>query len=310
MLGLCLIAALGVAAITAAGASALPEFGKCEVSPTHEGKYTDKACVKKAKAVGGKFTGEFEWHTSITFKENVRDFSNGTGEATPSTLTSIFNECRPSEEKLAKCREGETEERFGPIKVECEGIFDQGEFSTKSAKEVRNIHTTFTGCKALGVPCTNTGVAGTVETNLLKGTVGYIKKAAPKEVGVSIMPQSGKEFAKFTCGAEIQIQVGEAVEKEGPAYPTKGGGDSVIGVVTPLNEMVSSFKQAFTANEETSENIPSKLEGKPLDVLENFFTNLGAIGHGSKWSPAGETVTVNNSCKGCKGEEGVGELKA
>jgi hypothetical protein len=74
--------------------------------------------------------------------------------------------------------------------------------------------------------------------------------------------------------------------------------------------MTTVLTQAFTTNEETSENIPSKFEGKPIQVLEDFFSNLTVPGEGSKWSPAGETVTAHNSCDACKGEEGVGEIKA
>jgi hypothetical protein len=148
-----------------------------------------------------------------------------------------------------------------------------------------------------------------IETNILRGVLGYIKKAAPKEVGIDIKPQSGKEFAKFGC-AVLQIVVGEATGAEGPAYPPTGGGDGVIGVATPLDEMTSVLTQAFTANEEKAENIPSKFEGQSIQVLENFFNNATVGGHGSKWSPAGETVTAHNSCRACTGEEGVGEIKA
>jgi hypothetical protein len=311
MLGLCLIAAFAVAAITAAGASALPEFGKCEKSATHEGKYTDSNCTKKAKLVGGKGTGEFEFHNSLHFTKNEKEFSNGTGEKVPAVLTSPFHLCIPSEEKLAKCREGEKEEVFlgEPIRVECKEIFDLGEFSSTSSKEVRNIHVTFRGCLADGtIACSNTASEGVIETNLLKGTLGYIKKVAPKEVGVDIKPQSGKVFARFNCAGLLNITVGAATAAEGPAYPPSGGGDGVLGVATPINEQTSVLTQAFTANEETSENIPSKFEGKPLQVLEDWNASSG--NHGSKWSPAGQSVTVHNSIRTCTGEECVGEIKA
>ncbi len=302
MLGACLIAALAVAAITAAGASALPEFGKCEAKAG--GKYSDSNCTVKAK----KGQGKFEWHNSLSYTKNQKEFSNGSGEKVAAVLTSTFYTCSPSSEKLAKCREGETEEVVGPIKVECTELFDIGEFSSTSDKEVRNVHVKFSGCIALGsIPCENTATEGVIETNILKGSLGYIKKAAPKEVGVDIKPQSGKEFAKFSCGSTIAFRVGEGTAKEGPFYP-KGGGDGVIGVVTPINEQTTVLTQTFIANEETNENIPSKFEGKPIQVLEDWFTSGG--NSFSKWSPAGQTVTAHNSCKACKGEEGVGEIKA
>jgi hypothetical protein len=306
MVGLALVAVFAMAAVAATSASALPEFGKCEAKAG--GKYTDSNCTKKATT---KEPGKFEFHNSLTFTKNVKEFSNGTGEKVPGVLTSIFHVCQPSTEKLPKCRAGEEEQLVGPVKVECEELFDLGEFSSKSAKEVRNLHVRFSGCKTLGsIPCSNTSTVGVIETNILKGLLGYIKKAAPKEVGIDIKPQSGKEFAKFTCSGVLEITVSAATEAEGPAYPPKGGGDGVIGVVTPINEMTSVLTQAFTANEETAENIPSKLEGKPLQVLEDFEHNLSTNGQTSRWSPAGQTVTAHNSCRACKGEEGVGEIKA
>jgi hypothetical protein len=285
MLGLGLIAALAVATMTAAGASALPEFGKCEAKAG--GKYSDSNCTKKA-AVG---TGKFEWHNSLSFTKNQKEFSNGTGEKVPAVLITKF--------QLEEAGRGVLE-----AKVECESIFDLGEFSSKSSKEVRSVHVKFSGCKTLGAPCGNTSVEGVIETNLLKGLVGYIKKAAPKEVGIDIKPQSGKQFAQFSCSGAVTIAVGEATEAEGPFYPPKGGGDGVIGAMTPVNQMTNSFTQAFTANEETDQNIPSKFEGQPLQVLEDRLLKF------SKWSPAGQTVTVHNSCRACTGEEGVGEIKA
>jgi hypothetical protein len=159
------------------------------------------------------------------------------------------------------------------------------------------------------LPCGNTAKEGEIETNLLTGKLGYLDKSS-KEVGVDIKPQSGKEFAKFNCANVISIVVGEATSKEGPAYPPKGGGDGVIGVVSPVNEMVTGFNEAFTTDEETAENTPSKFEGGSPQVLEDYFNNLTIPGDGSKWSPAGETVTVDNKCNGCNNGEGVAELKA
>jgi hypothetical protein len=302
MLGLWLAAILAVTAVAATTASAgLPEFGKCEAKTG--GKYSNSNCTTKAKAG----TGTFEWESSLKFTKNQKEFSNGTGETVPSFLTSLYAGCSPSSEKLAKCREGETETKLGPLKIECQEIFDIGEFSSKSSKEVDNIRVKFSGCKLLGsVPCSNTATEGTIETDVLKGTLGYIKKAAPKEVGLDIKPQKGKEFAHFSCEG-TSITVGEGTKAEGPAYPPSGGGDGVIGVATPINEKTSVLTQAFTADEETSENVPTKLEGKPIQVLENW---LASGASSTKWSPAGETVTVHNSCRSCTGEEGVGEIKA
>jgi hypothetical protein len=312
MVGLALVAVFAMAAVAATSALALPEYGKCEVQAKHEGKYTNNNCTKKATKVSEKFTGEFEWTPMPKVKnsDTSKEFNNGISEATPSTLTSNFRLCSPSEEKVApKCRAGEEEGNSGPIKIECEEDSVRGLFSEKSAQEVRNVVVKYSGCKGLGLPCGNGSHEGEIETDQLKGTLGYINKAT-KEVGVDIKPMSGKEFAKFDCANVLQIVVGEGTEKEGPAYPTKGGGDGVIGVVTPVNSMVGSFTTAFTANEETSENIPSKFEGKPIQVLEDHYNNLTKPGHGSLWSPAGQTQTAHLSGQCNNSIECVAEVKA
>jgi hypothetical protein len=305
MMGLCLAAACAIAAVLASSASAgLPEFGKCE--PKTGGKYSNSNCTTKAK----KGAGAYEWLNAEHFSGAVKEFSNGSGEKTPAVLTSRFIACFTGYERLPKCREDEKEEEYATVKIECEEVYDNGEFSSKSDKEVRNVHVTFKECKGIGTECTNTATAGVIETNLLEGTLGYIKKTAPKEVGVDIKPQSGSIFAEFHCGGQIGTVVGGAKATEGPAHPPSGGGDGIIGTVTPINEMTSTISQAFVVNEETFENIPNKFEGKPVQVLEDYLTFLGNPGHGSKWSAAGEAVSVHNSCKACKAGEGVGEVKA
>jgi hypothetical protein len=315
MVGLALVAVFAMAAVVATSALALPEFGKCEVQAKHEGKYANNNCTTKAKVVNTKPTGEFEWTPMNKVKNSNtnREFANGAGggEVAPATLTSNFRQCIPSEEKLAKCREGEEETHTGTIKIECTEFYVHGKFSAKNAKEVENVIVKYRGCKGLGLACGNGSKEGEIETDQLKGALGYINKST-KEVGVDIKPMSGKEFAKFNCANALQIVVGEGTEKEGPAYPPKGGGDGVIGVVSPVNSMVDVITTAFTANEATSENIPSKLEGKPIQVLEDYFNNLTHPGHASLWSPAGQTQTVHlqSNAECTNGEECVAEVKA
>ncbi len=62
MVGICLVAMIAVVAAMAGSASAkLPEWGKCEASATHEGKYADAGCTQPVKKVYGKYTGGYEW---------------------------------------------------------------------------------------------------------------------------------------------------------------------------------------------------------------------------------------------------------
>ena len=69
-------------------------------------------------------------------------------------------------------------------------------------------------------------------------------------------------------------------------------------------------------NQEITQNIPNKFEGKALSALEDYTNPTAFPGQGSMWSPAGEEITnVNYLCTGsnvtsCKGEKEVGEIKA
>ncbi len=314
--------ALVVAAVAATGASALPEFGACERSPTHEGRYTDSNCLSKAKKVNDKLTGEFEWHKSTTFPpvpiKGQGRVHNGGGKVieqkAPLTLSAQFIECAPSGERLAKCREGESEERL-PVDVECEGVFQiNGEFSKKSDKELTEVNIEYYECQALGSVCANTDNGGgepLIQTDNLKGVLGYIKKASPKEVGLDWKPESGNEVAKFTCGGAMSIVLGGARRTETPFYPPTGGGGGAIAAVTPINEMGNDIKQVLTVNAETDENTPSSFEGKPIQALEGYFTNPESAGKGSKWSPVGETLTSElGLCGNCDNGENMTEIRA
>jgi hypothetical protein len=312
IVGLAVVAVVAATAYATGNASALPEFGRCLVQEAHEGKYSNSNCTTKAKKVGEKLTGEFEWHNSTTFTQegHLNEVGGFFEKTTPLTLTSIVIKCQPNEEHVAKCREGETEERVAQ-NVECTGGSEQdlGRFSATSDKEIIHYHAIWFGCKALGIPCGNGPGVGTIATNELKGTLGYVKKAAPREVGIDWRPESGREFAKFTCGS-VSFIVGGATEREGPFYSPKGGG-AVIGTVTPINEMVGQITQVLTANEETAENIPSNFEGKPLQALEAWTFNPNVLGKGSKWGPAGETVTSQITlCGLCDNGVGNTEIKA
>jgi hypothetical protein len=226
------------------------------------------------------------------------------------TLASDFVKCVPSEESLAKCHEGETEERT-PIDVECEEDQEaQGVWSHRSAKEVTGFTADFIGCKALGVECANSGNG--VRTDTLKGTLGYIKKATPKEVGIDWKPEYGKVFVKFACGESMTIVVGGASEKEGPFYSPKGAGGAVIAKISPLNEMVEKAHEEFNINAETDANVPSSFEGKSPQAFEDYFINTTVAGKGSKWGPAGLALTQALSlCGNCNNAAKSGaEIKA
>ncbi len=294
MLGLCLVAVFALAAVAATSASAgLPEWGQCYAK--EGGKYANAGCTEKAK----KGTGTFEWRKGTQVTES-RKFHGvgGTG-----VLTGFYEFCKRG--NLAPnpdCYNEETktyeekEENFGPIGVECEKETAVGEAS--GSKEVSKVSVKFVGCKLAGSsPCSNSSVEGEINVNLLKGKLGYISKAK-KEVGVLLEPAVKKgEFAKFVCSGFIATVVGVDANTKtegGPVY-TGSGHDGIISPITPVNTMTKEETQVYTINE-NEENIPSKFEGKPLDLLESYIYNNEQPEYRSSWSRAGETITnVNTS---------------
>jgi hypothetical protein len=297
MVGVCLVAVFAMTAIAATSASALPEFGQCYVQAKHEGKYANSNCTTKAKVVNTKPTGEFEWRKATEVAK--RKFK---GEGGAGVLVTTLTACvRGDQEINPSCEKGkEEEQRLGPIKVECTSENAVGEVT--GSKTIGKVVVKFHGCKALGSsPCSNTSTEGEIAVNVLKGSIGYISKSK-REVGVLLTPTTTKgEFAKFTCLGTITTIVGEGPSKVGTvtlkcAYPeTHCGGDGIISPVTPVNTMTPTLTQVYTVNA-AEENIPSKFEGKPIELLEDNAYNNSEPEYQTAWSKAGEEVTnVNTS---------------
>jgi len=294
MLGLCLVAVFAVSAIAAATASAgVPEFGQC-YEKAGTGLYSNSSCTVKAKPKG---TGNFEWRKAAEVANKKFLGSAGAG-----VLQGAYYFCvgpkgdqprtgRPCKPEYPE----EVEFLEKPLNVECESEANHGEFS--GSKEVGNISVVFKGCKLLGTaPCENTSEEGTIHVNTLKGKVAFINKGAtPREVGLQLEPAVKKgRFAQFECLGFVTTVVGVGNKtKEGCAYneTTKCGGDQIIGSITPVNTQTHSMTQTFKINEETQENIPNKLEGKPRASLESYIYNTEEPEYTSQWSKAGETVT-------------------
>jgi len=299
ILGLCLAAVFAVAALAAASASAGgPEWGQCYAKAG--GKYADSNCTVKAK----KGKGEYEWRkgTEVANKEF-------TGQASTGTLNATYIICGPNDERVpGPCANPEEETKFGPIQVECVGKGElpaERDHGSTTKNGVVNVSVIFRGCAVFGtIPCQN-GEEGEIVVNPLKGSLGYINKAS-KEVGLLLQPALKKgEFAKFNCNIGLTTVVGMGNSKEGTAYPGKGGNDGIISPIGPVDQMTHAFTQTYTVNAE-EENIPSKFEGKPIDLLESYLYNTGEPQFSSKWSKAGETVTAVN----VPAEEEGGEIKA
>ncbi|HTZ64054.1 MAG TPA: hypothetical protein VMB51_08115 [Solirubrobacteraceae bacterium] len=304
MLGLCLVAVLAVVAISATSASAkLPEFGQCYAKAG--GKYANSSCTEKAK----KGQGAYEWRKAAQVAHKKFVGSAGAGVLEGSYFFCVGEKgdqprtgrpCKPGYEE-------EVEFLEKPITVECESEANHGEIN--GSNTVGDVSVTFKGCKLLGTaPCSNTEKEGEIHVNELKGEIGFINKGtSPREVGLQLTPAQNKgRFAQFECLGFVTTVVGVGSKKEGCAYTETKlcGDDRIIGTVTPVNEETPSLTQTFKINEETQENEPSKLEGKPRASLESFIYNTEEPQYTSQWSKAGETVT--NIAVG----EEEGEIKA
>jgi hypothetical protein len=291
MIGLCLVAVFAIASVAATSASALPEWGQC-FKKGPGSKYTDANCQKKSTL---KTPGEFEWRksTEVTQKQFT-----GAGAAGTLSTTFILCEPKPKREPGTCASKGEEELQL-PVQVECETESANGEAS--GSKEVKNVAVIFKGCKSLGSACSNTPTEGEIRVNPLKGALGYISKLK-KEVGVLLTPAKAKgDFAVFTCAAvNLTVTVGVGNAKEGAAYSpeTTGGYDGIISPVTPVNQMTAALTQVYAING-ADENIPSKFEGKHIDLLEDFTNNPSEPAVSTKWSKAGESITnVNHQRSG------------
>ena len=296
MLGLCLVAALALGAYAVSSASALPEWGKCEAKA--HGKYSDANCTVKA----ARGAGSFEWRKGKAVGPVKFSGANvGSGGVLSSTLEQCANEKYEYHRiPRSKCVGGiETLK----ASIECESETNTGE--TFGASEVRNVLVTFRGCKLFGsTPCENQVTEGEVVVDPLKGKLGYINKAE-KKVGLLLEPSKKHgEFANFHC-YHLGVGVGVGSTKEGAFYkPEKTGGyDGIISPITPVNTMTNSYTQTYTINPETNENIPSKFEGKHIELLESYDYNTTELVE-SLWAAAGEEITNVNT----PAEEG--EIKA
>jgi len=300
MVGLCLVAVFAMAAVAATSASALPEWGQCYAKAG--GKYTEGKCHTKSKVVKKVSNGLFEWRKGTEVKHRGFSGANvGSGGVLSSDLR--IRDCNGSSEnaRKPKCKAGEEETiSFSPVSVECESESNTGEITGNNG--IKNVGVKFLGCSAFehSYICSNGPVTGEITTEPLKGSLGYIKKGAPTEVGVLLTPAKAKGlFAKFSCGGVFSTAVGVGNAKEGAAYSPEatGGYDGIISPVTPINEMGSELTQVYAINNaEAAENIPMKFEGKHIDLLESYLFPPSNPSYGSTWSKAGETITnVNTS---------------
>jgi hypothetical protein len=320
MLGLCLVAALSIAAVIASTASAGPQWIKCEKIGATGGKYSGPNCTKSEKAK--RNSGAYELFKAKEVEK--RRVEKGKSPSIPFTghnvgsggvLYTYLRECDVSSER--RITRKECAEKGGAlhngfeISIECSSENNTGEVSGSNA--IKNVEVVFRGCVVLGsAPCQNTSTPGEIVVNSLKGELGYINKAK-HEVGVLLEPvKKHGTFAEFNCGAEeLFTVVGVGNKKEGtswedsPGVEKHGGYDGIIAPITPVNQMSSEFEQKYTVNLSpfAFENVPNSFEGKHISLLEDYVT-YPEKDYTTQWSSGGEEVTNVN-----KAEE-AGEIQA
>ncbi len=99
----------------------------------------------------------------------------------------------------------------------------------------------FHGCKIFGsVPCQNTATEGEIVINPLKGSLGYINKAA-KEVGIDLPPSRRRASSPSSTASILDTVVGVGTSEKGFAYLYPGGGgDGIVSPITPVNTMTDT----------------------------------------------------------------------
>jgi hypothetical protein len=262
-LALCIVAAVGLAAVVAATAAASePALYECaklskNAEKKYTGKYIDKHCsteASKTEKEAGK-TNKYELQEWAKAPTKVKAFK-GKGSA------------------------GDLEVE-GVGEVQCTKSADTGEFN--GPKSAHNVKVTFTNCATLGHKCESPGAAvGEIKTETLEGEVGYLAGGGTKSpiVGVDLKPQApGVYLAQFTCNPEeLNLRV-------------RG---SVIGeVLPPYNVFTKEATLKFHSHNGIQEW--QSFEGGPTDTLfsESCF-GCEPSGH----DPSGESQIVAN-----KGEE-------
>jgi hypothetical protein len=348
--------ALTAIAVTAASASAAePEWGHCVAAK--KGFYSDANCTTRDEKKG-KPKGKFEWDsgaTAVCFAQKHGKYKDAgcteldekkgapkgkyektggpkfTGEGGAGVLRTELYQCNDEEGAVrvphADCTEGF--EAFFEATVECASEHATGEAA--GTAEVANVSVRFTGCTSFGEPATTHGLpAGEIQTDILKGRLGYIKKAT-HEVGVLLEPATAggafADFEVFEGQKEDRVGVGNAAE--GAFYEeangTPAGNDGIISPVTPINQMTHTLTQNYRGERiEPYEpvscpishtcpfgdknfdeapakdflNIPSHFEGGPVETLENYLANSEAGDGSGAWSPAAQEITNVNTLEG------------
>jgi hypothetical protein len=234
-IGIVMGLAMAVAAFAVVGvgsASALPELLHCMTSPTKveagERWFTNQTTCEKLEGKGEFVAGSKEWLYGPFVAGEKLSFTSTSGAGTLETVKK------------------ET--------VKCTSDTNAGEFTsgTTAAKVV----VTFKGCTGpLGSECQNTATKGEIATKSLKGVIGYIKKAAPIEVGVLLEPETaGALDAEFECVGLFGIK---------STLKVRG---SLICKIEPINKMTSAAEKGkIVCSQTAGKQAVKKFEGEATE---------------------------------------------
>jgi alpha-tubulin suppressor-like RCC1 family protein len=139
-----------------------------------------------------------------------------------------------------------TLENTAGTKMKCTKANESGEYTGTEA--VTNVGLTLTGCALGGAKCTSSGKKeGEVVSATLEGTLGWQERPT-NEVALDLASKSAN-MIEAACGASTLKVAG-----------------SVIGAITPINEMSTTFKVDYKATK--GKQSIEHFEGKTNDVLE------------------------------------------
>jgi hypothetical protein len=169
--GACLVVAVALSAVCAAGASAeAPEFGQCLKKAEAGGVgYVDSKCTKEGEEAKAKY----EWLPGAVAGKN-RFTMKGT------TLTWAT-------------KAGRT--------MTCTSQKGEGEYSLTNSKQLDNVVFELAGCTTAGLKCTTAGRSeGELVFNQLAGEVGF-ENAATKKTALKLYPAASEKskFIVFKC---------------------------------------------------------------------------------------------------------------
>ena len=293
MLGLCLVAAFTLGALTATSASAkLPEWGGCEAKT--KAKYYDAACTVALSKSAQKTQGRYEWYTGANFAE-------GRG----------LNKSNVSPVDISPT----TFETSNGRKIGCADSEESGEglsgFQLEAPNQVKRVLLNFTQCHESAEPpeegkaCHSPAVGGIEpggeelisdapqweEGEAIKGTLVYVtgKGTSTPTVGLSLAPfrttKQRKEegfppeplFTVVCQGPMGTLEVGG----------TNKGGNAVISLISPIDQPVGegeAFTQVFAQSGGIQD--PAKPEKGGDKTLRTEFQNL--------WEPMGLSATFRD----------------